>query len=217
MAVHTRVFVREANGWKLADMPSFDPVSLAYGVAHDTLEHLDNREGIEAEMMAFGAIYQFRVLSDWWSQFSLNRTYDLAQVVLIDVMRFLRENSYVIQECPTHDLGDVGLQTFFNAMARRLGEELDHTGVTAMTDRRQAANAFWMACRWMAKGRRRVTKRFHGHEPMALRGLFENVTNRVELLSVGCKPGDILNVNYCTKSLESDLSRTCVKTAKLIH
>ncbi len=216
MALHSRVFVREQNGWKLADMPSFDPVSLAYGVAHDTLEHLDNREGIEAEMMAFGAIYQFRILSDWWSQFPTRKPVDLAQIVMIDVFRFLREQDFDIKPCPSDDLGDTAMLSFFSRMFTYLGDEMAHTE-TPDKELRRVQNAYWTACKWIAKGRRRVTKRFHGHEPVALRGLFENITNRVEMLSIGSKPGDILNVNYCTNSLTSDLSRTCVKTAKLIH
>lgn len=42
-------------GWQAEDNPHFTPV-LGFGLAHDVVEHMDNEQGMDAEMRAFGVL-----------------------------------------------------------------------------------------------------------------------------------------------------------------
>jgi len=195
------------TGWQLENTPSFDPMAIAYGVTHDALEHHNaGEQGIENEMMAFGALYHIRVLGGWWTQF--NTSFDPVRMVAWDMARFLSERQFEIQPCPKKPSRVLdamlcrALEYFKEQLERYHGVGKDHT------DYVKALHAFYSAGAWLSRGYTRSLKRWHGNTPVALCGMFNSITKKIEGVAYP-KHGDTLEITFDTLNLNHSVYHTC--------
>lgn len=195
------------KGWQLENTPNFDPMDVAYGVTHDALEHHNpGEEGIENEMMAFGALYHIRVLGGWWDQFNL--AFDPEMMVAWDMARFLSERDYDIAD------NGAGLPPSIDAMLCRV---LEHYKVRLATHHKvykdnpdyvKALHAFRKAGSWLSEGYLRSLNRWKGHNPKQLCDLFNSITHGIERIMTP-RHGDVLEIRFNTENLNHKVYHTC--------
>lgn len=75
------------DGWVMRGFESLEPRT-GFGIAHDVLEHLDTRLGMDAEMQAFGSIIYGRVYHNL-----LNAQQVFPKAFVDDVTGFLRQGA----------------------------------------------------------------------------------------------------------------------------
>lgn len=190
------------SGWRLRESPHFDPMAVPYGVVHDALEHhTPGEDGIENEMMAFGAIYHIRANGGWWNQFGTNVNVD--KMMAWDIARFLHDRAFNILPCDetiTKELNRFLVESFPLYLDRL---ESFHGITPGSPDYVKAMVAFYNAGAWLSKGYTRARKRWHDNSSMSLTGLFNTITDKVA--SVFGKCGDVLKIQFDTKTLWCDV------------
>lgn len=189
------------SGWKLTNMPTFDPCHSEHVVCHDAFEHHpDDLPNIEHEMMAFGAIYFIRVNGDW-SAFK-NDWRGVHGVMFADINLFLGEQSkWVISDCDEPICGE--LVSHYYRQMDKLKESLN--SALLIDTLPQALSALERAFKWISKGYLRATKRWEGYTSAQVCKLFEDTTKEIEEISRkhDRKHGDRLTVKFDTKRLKS--------------
>jgi len=199
-------------GWVMATMPHFDP-SRGLGVAHDCLEHLTRRIGVESEMEAFGAILFIRGDSGYWAR-SLERVqYSLCNYAYQtsgDFAQFLAQAGFNIQargktrlldeeqeeqlkDLPTHYLRDVQ-------------EEWEcYNGSEEYPGDKEALRVLNIALDWVRAGYRRAERMYTMGCDMTAE-MFIAIEREVDALGEP-EEGDTLTVTFSRTEFDYKITR----------
>jgi hypothetical protein len=150
-------------GWIPKGMP-FDPCFDSITMGHDVLEHFNQRDtGLDAEMMAFGAMLYLRVEPDYWNVFGVGRRVDPAQNIAADIGRFIMDDLFQEQHVSdpgrTYRLSDELEQVLFEMQQHVISEwkETDNFTSAQFAEARQSLTN---TVGWIRRGYRKAARRF---------------------------------------------------------
>ena len=195
------------SGWRLADMPTFDPCHTNHVVCHDTFEHQpDDLPDIEHEMMAFGAIYFIRVHGDWPLFREVWR--GAHGIMYSDIRLFLGDHKgWVISDCDGEICSE--LEFDYSEQIRQVKEQYADPFYDEKDDvnLQRILAGLERGFKWISKGYHRAQKRWAGHTSAQVCKLFEDTTEKVKKFSredgKRLKHGDSLTIKFNTKRMES--------------
>lgn len=211
--ITTRKFIwgtdqKDSVGWIPKGMPNFD-AGAGRQIAHDSIEHFSMKEGIEQEMLAFGAILFIRGLGGYLnltgSYLSKNRNYGWH--LSFDFANFLAESGKDISvPRNTSELDDEYAEEMIDNMVAQawnnIDDELEACGVEM-----DVAEVFQRAIGWVRCGFRAAQKRFSDSHPEEVCYMFHQIENEVDDKYMHGEEGDELIVKFSTETLRYEITR----------
>ncbi|WNV46212.1 hypothetical protein [Pseudomonas phage PASB7] len=192
--MQVRNFVFEDGGWLMEDMHTFEPGD-PLTVIHDSFEHIDSTEGLEAELRAFGAMWWLRGETDWWSRFPGSEPRP-EQVMYYDIAKFIIENDFLIDNVGKRfKLGDE--EEEFLSLLRKLVEEAIEREVQYLSKpvaRKVIQEAASTAMDWLRVGYRAARRKYPDN--FAVADLMYDIYMRVRQLHVRAYEGSTLQLKY---------------------
>lgn len=215
MKMTTRKFVwgidnnRDVAGWIPSGMPNFD-TGTGQTVAHDSIEHFSAQEGIENEMLAFGAMIYIRGEGSYLQLLPpvrhRNRDYwDYGWHLSGDFARFLAESGANIKAPRNSAPVDETAEELIASMVRHSASSMDdEMEVHSATFDRQAV--IERAVGWIRCGYRAAQKRFGSNSPDEVCYMFHRIETEIDEEHATAEEGDTLIVRFSTETLEHTLT-----------
>lgn len=192
--MQVRNFTYEDGGWVLDGMDTFDPGD-SLTVVHDSFEHIDSTEGLEAELRAFGAMWWLRGETAWWSRFPGSEPRP-EQVMYYDIAKFIIENDFLIDNVGKRfKLEDE--EEEFLSLLRKLVEEAIEREVQYYDKpvaRKVIQEAASIAMDWLRVGYRAARRKYPDN--FAVADLMYDIYMRVRNLHVRAYEGSTLQLKY---------------------
>lgn len=192
--MQVRNFVFEDGGWLLEGMHTFEPGD-PLTVVHDSFEHIDSTEGLEAELRAFGAMWWLRGETAWWSRFPGSEPRP-EQVMYYDIAKFIIENDFFIDNVGKRfKLEDE--EEEFLTLLRKLVEEAIEREVQYLSKpvaRKVIQEAASTAMDWLRVGYRAARRKYPDN--FAVADLMYDIYMRVRNLHVRAYEGSTLQLKY---------------------
>lgn len=190
------------TGWRLTDMPTFDPVSKyrMHVMVHDILEHHpDDGTDLRYEMLAFGASFYIRVFGKWrnftkgfddglWTQYQ-------------DISGFLSNCNWKIEKTDEKIHPDLikGLWYCLKHYRPAYFDNIADRELKAL--KRQAIK---MSFRWISMGYRRAKQRWGNNPSWKICKMFESMEDTIKHLTnnTAMTHGDKMVVTFDTETLQ---------------
>ncbi|WNV49502.1 hypothetical protein [Pseudomonas phage L15] len=192
--MQVRNFVFEDDGWLMEGMHTFEPGD-PLTVVHDSFEHIDSTEGLEAELRAFGAMWWLRGETAWWSRFPGSEPRP-EQVMYYDIAKFIIENDFLIDNVGKRfKLEDE--EEEFLTLLRKLVEEAIEREVQYLDKpvaRKVIQEAASTAMDWLRVGYRAARRKYPDN--FAVSDLMYDIYMRVRQLHVRAYEGSTLQLKY---------------------
>ncbi|WJY90804.1 hypothetical protein phiPA13_26 [Pseudomonas phage phiPA1-3] len=192
--MQVRNFIYEDGGWMLEGMHTFEPGD-PLTVVHDSFEHIDSTEGLEAELRAFGAMWWLRGETAWWSRFPGSEPRP-EQVMYYDIAKFIIENDFFIDNVGKRfKLEDE--EEEFLTLLRKLVEEAIEREVQYLykpVARKVIQEAASTAMDWLRVGYRAARRKYPDN--FAVSDLMYDIYMRVRQLHVRAYEGSTLQLKY---------------------
>lgn len=198
----------EWEGWRMEGMPHFDP-SAPLAVAHDSLEHFPKTgvDGLEDEMLAFGAIAFIRVDGGYWyTQGDGRYGGHEDEVLAYDIVRFIAERGWYVAPCSRRISGTIKDLTVSRGKFNKIveGEQFDEWDGY---ERQKAWDAYKTCMRWAAVGYAMAKRRWGAHHPEEVCWLFRCIEKDVTAIK-DVDPGDRLEVKFDISTLRYRVDHT---------
>jgi hypothetical protein len=194
------------SGWVMNTMPHFDP-GTGMTVAHDCLEHLSRREGLEGEMEAFGVSLWGRHQGGYWAGKRSFRT-EWSYHVADEVAQFCAQAGMRIDKAPKAALLEDHLEAELAAMVegalRGYPEQAEvYLGVEEDDlDLEEARRIFEECARWIRRGFHAAEKKYDiSVDEFA--ELFSEIERRVD--KIHPEIGDTLSVRFDRNSYDLEV------------
>ncbi|SBT96800.2 hypothetical protein P3P1_25 [Pseudomonas aeruginosa] len=192
--MQVRNFTFEDGGWLMDGMHTFEPGD-PVTVIHDSFEHIDSTEGLEAELRAFGAMWWLRGETAWWSRFRQAEERP-EHVMYYDIANFIMENDFLIDNVGKRfKLGDE--EEEFLEMLRKLVEEAmerDSQYRNKPVARSVLHQASVLAMDWVRVGYRAARRKYPDN--FAVADLMYDLYERVRYISHDAYEGSTLQLKY---------------------
>lgn len=168
-ASHPKNRCRDNSGWIVKDKPHFDPVPIGqrtHVLVHDILEHHnEDGDGLEFEMMAFGATFFIRDRGEWIS-FAFQNGFD---AMYSDMTYFLRLNDYKLIETD----GEISPD-----LEGRYQRIIEHA--CKDNEFKDKLNLLHTSFKWISKGYDRAVKRWEGNSSHLVCRMWESMQKKLE-------------------------------------
>lgn len=169
-------------GWtinKTRNCQLFQPITYAYGLAHDILEHFAF-DSLADEIMAHGAMYRIRYETGWTNKYGQSLSIanlahawaGLFQGVFSDGLE-MPSTARKLDDCIEKDIEQIIAQGTVIVLEENTGE---HVGEDLSMLRERFAD-------WFRIGYRKASKRYRKHDVYQVGYMFTQLANRLEKLT----------------------------------
>ncbi|AKC04823.1 hypothetical protein YH30_81 [Pseudomonas phage YH30] len=192
--MQVRNFIYEDGGWVLDGMDTFDPGD-AMTVVHDSFEHIDSTEGLEAELRAFGAMWWLRGETDWWCRFPRMDPRP-EQVMYYDIATFIRENDFLIDNVGKRFKLGVDEENFLDVLRKLVEDALERDSqyLDKPVAKKVIQEAASTAMDWLRVGYRAARRKYPDN--FAVADLMYDIYSRVYALNFRALEGSMLQLKY---------------------
>ncbi|WLJ70999.1 hypothetical protein [Pseudomonas phage vB_PaeP_YL2] len=192
--MQVRNFTFEDGGWLMDGMHTFEPGD-PLTVIHDSFEHIDSTEGLEAELRAFGAMWWLRGETAWWCRF--RQTEERPEhVMYYDIAKFVIENDFLIDNVGKRfKLGDE--EEEFLEILRKLVEEAmerESQYLNKLVARGVINQASVLAMDWLRVGYRAARRKYPDN--FAVADLMYDLYKKVRYITRDAYEGSTLQLKY---------------------
>lgn len=193
------------EGWIPTWIKGFDAVTSGMLAAHDVMEHMSIRPGLEHEMLAFGSMLWIRGQADYWADAGLRDT-DPASHMYGDVHSFLLGGEHIADPGRTKRLDDYDMEETLMRMRGFIYREMRSSCGTAeeMVNMREKVHR---AIGWIRKGFRKCERRWHHASPYRVCDLFRTLEYKFSEKAKYGEYGDRLIISVSPKNLTCDIKR----------